>query len=52
MEWRRSVLDYNKSCSLRVTSETCGRCRGDLDGQKSLGDKGESQGERRASWWY
>lgn len=40
-----------KSCSLRVTSETCGRCRGDLDGQKSLVDKGESQDDMQASWW-
>jgi hypothetical protein len=39
-----------KSCSLRVTSETCGRCRGDLNGQKSLVDKGESQDEMQASW--
>jgi hypothetical protein len=36
-----------KSCSLRVTSETCGRSRGDRDGQKSMRDKGESQDDKR-----
>lgn len=39
-----------KSCSLRVTSETCGRSRGDRDGQKSMGVKGESQDAMQASW--
>jgi hypothetical protein len=39
-----------KSCSLRVTSETCGRSRGDRDGQKSMGDRGESQDDMQACW--
>ena len=40
-----------KICSLRVTSETCGRSRGDLYGQKSMADRTRvrtRQGSRQA----